>query len=328
MGISYRRIALYAALVASVIVLLNIGGNQVGQSRVIEHGWPYCFAVCELDHSPSWGEFFLPWGDVTDWYAGALAWNAAIGMAIVVGATAFLATWRRKPGQRWRQFRLADGVRVLLILAVVFGAVAYRYRETQRQRRATARLMNEVSSLSTQWDSKCDWFWRPIGVDVSGWNADVVDVFFHAWHVRDEAYATLAELEHVRTLNAFVPGNSVAATAAVGEMRELRQLTISGALPDESPGACERYWGPLRNCDRLQDLKIIAGRDADLYCIAGFTSLRSLDLSNSEHITDEGLRHLAPLRRLRLLDLTNTGRTDDGIAKLIITLPELDVTDD
>lgn len=55
--------------------------------------------------------------------------------------------------------------------------------------------------------------------------------------------------------------------------------------------------------------------DASLECVASFSKLESLDLSNTD-VTDAGLIHLIDLSALRILNLSNTDVTDVGLSEL------------
>jgi hypothetical protein len=63
--------------------------------------------------------------------------------------------------------------------------------------------------------------------------------------------------------------------------------------------------------------------DAMLLEVAGVEAIRSLTLSGSKAVTDEGLRHLARLPNLRHLDLGGTAITDRGIS-VLRELPKLE----
>ena len=56
--------------------------------------------------------------------------------------------------------------------------------------------------------------------------------------------------------------------------------------------------------------------DAVLADVAAIESITELDLSASHELTDEGLRHLAKLPRLRALNLSKTSITDHGLRVL------------
>jgi hypothetical protein len=66
-----------------------------------------------------------------------------------------------------------------------------------------------------------------------------------------------------------------------------------------------------------------AATDADMGRLAHLTGLRELHASKSHDVTDAGLAALAPLRRLRVLDLYGSAVTDDGLLPLS-GMPELE----
>ena len=63
--------------------------------------------------------------------------------------------------------------------------------------------------------------------------------------------------------------------------------------------------------------------DAVLADVAAIESIAELDLSASHGVTDEGLRHLAKLPRLRVLNLSKTSITDRGL-RVLRDLPALE----
>ena len=66
---------------------------------------------------------------------------------------------------------------------------------------------------------------------------------------------------------------------------------------------------------------------SDLEGLARFTSLESLDLSGCK-LPDDGLRPLAQLRKLKVLQLHNTAAPESAVIELQEALPGLEVLDD
>lgn len=85
----------------------------------------------------------------------------------------------------------------------------------------------------------------------------------------------------------------------------------------------------LKGCARLTSLGIggAAISDASLSGLAEFGELQSLNLSWNERITDAGLKHLEPLKKLASLSLHYTGITDSGLhwLKPLPMLKELNI---
>jgi hypothetical protein len=61
-----------------------------------------------------------------------------------------------------------------------------------------------------------------------------------------------------------------------------------------------------------------------LKAAADMTGLEAIDLSGCGKVTDAGLAHLAPLRGLKAVALTDTQVTDAGLAVLLTRFPDLE----
>jgi hypothetical protein len=66
--------------------------------------------------------------------------------------------------------------------------------------------------------------------------------------------------------------------------------------------------------------------DVHLRPLAGLQHLQDLDLSSATEITDAGLKHLAPLTRLKQLNLTNTQVSREAVQELQNRLPGCTIT--
>lgn len=110
-------------------------------------------------------------------------------------------------------------------------------------------------------------------------------------------------------------GDHVAALLAHPSARFLRELAIDGALSqDVLAHAATRH----RTLERLDvALRDHLLDDRGLAALAGCTRLEQLALFSCEHVTSAGLAALAPLRRLRTLDLRNHPLDDAGVAHLV-----------
>ena len=94
----------------------------------------------------------------------------------------------------------------------------------------------------------------------------------------------------------------VAVTEEPDRVPALEERMASMRLDDEGKVVSLYLVGPIHT-------------DADLELVAALPKLRLLSMSVSK-ITDDGLRHLTPLTNLRELDLANTDISDDGLEHL------------
>ena len=94
-----------------------------------------------------------------------------------------------------------------------------------------------------------------------------------------------------------------------------------GADPEDAETVLEsRDWDRILQAGGAEPDLVLDARgqmtDALLARAASLGSIRSLGLGGSKAITDEGVRHLARMPRLRQLDLSGTAVTDEGLAAL------------
>ena len=122
----------------------------------------------------------------------------------------------------------------------------------------------------------------------------------------------------------------------------LRAFAVSGRVPARAAAKPVRLVDPsevseplLRSRDWDEVLRRLAEQpsarlcaegqmtDALLADVAAIESITELDLSASHEVTDDGLRHLAKLPRLRALNLSKTSITDRGL-RVLRDLPALE----
>jgi F-box and leucine-rich repeat protein 14 len=151
------------------------------------------------------------------------------------------------------------------------------------------------------------------------------------WSLSDAGLAAIAGFTKLQTLN--LHGCNMLRDACFvhfDSLINLQSLDLSMCNP-----MCNRMWGPeskhliglplkhlnLRSSDIL---------DADLQFVARLTSLESLDLSDNNHLSNEGLSYLLKLHNLKSLDLGWCSKiTDEGLVYIskLINLKSLDLED-
>lgn len=111
----------------------------------------------------------------------------------------------------------------------------------------------------------------------------------------------------------------------IGELKELRSLYLR-AGPGITSAGLAHVW-KLRNvrCLSLAPLRKAADGSANSVLMQLSTLPDLEELSLGGPLTDEELKQLAELKKLRRLNLQhNSGYTDQGLAALMMALPQLD----
>jgi Leucine-rich repeat (LRR) protein len=119
--------------------------------------------------------------------------------------------------------------------------------------------------------------------------------------VTDRSLGSIGGLADLRSLElGSLNGVTLTGITALARLRGLRSLSI--------------------DLDKRSSLRPF---DKVLERITSLTALEQLSLHNVR-VTDEGMKALSALKKLRSLDLTeSSGFTDDGLASLVVALPEL-----
>ncbi len=312
----HRSTWLVMVAAALALLLANRPGRIERQQpsynlgRTIYHGWPWThltreYAVARtVEPRMLWGRD----GDSVTLHRGALAANLALGMGLVL-VLGGLTEWRRRRRRRFWQVSLIEGFVAVAVVAACSAGWGYLLRQTDRQ--AAALLALETSKLeiggipmgpvvSARWESRLpDWwiaFWPPDSPPRPG---RVVGI--HAGGTRVDTV--------LKTLPQF---------------SELRELSVA-LHPLDDPGN-------LENLLRLKNLLVLdlacAGiRRESLAIIGKLESLVDLDLSHNP-LDGADLRELHALKKLKYLDLTNTGVSVEGVDALQAALPDLEISDD
>nr|XP_042713043.1 F-box/LRR-repeat protein 16-like isoform X3 [Chrysemys picta bellii] len=127
-------------------------------------------------------------------------------------------------------------------------------------------------------------------------------------------FSALQQLSHLHTLHLDDTRVSQASLAALASHPALSTLTLSGVQSVDGDRALQLVSGlPLAQLS-LPSRHTVT--DSGLHFLCRLEGLLELDLTDFTHITDEGLRHLPQLHRLRRLSLCNTPVTDSGLQHL------------
>jgi internalin A len=197
------------------------------------------------------------------------------------------------PSQRlptsWRN-RLRISVRAMMILVLVLGAaLAWLERRASVQREAVAAIQKSGGRVRYEWERKND---NPVPNGRPGWPSWLVD------RVGIDYFGNVVFVE-------LSEKGSDAEMVHIGRLRRLEELYLYVSGASHNP------------VSRLTD--------AGMVHIAGLKLLRRMVLS-SNRVGDTGLAHLKELIGLKLLTITVTQATPDGVAALQKSLPELQLT--
>ena len=169
------------------------------------------------------------------------------------------------------------------------------------------------------------------------------------WEVRDDDLKGMAALKSLRRLSIgamCVGAVSDEGMKAIGELEQLEALNLRICIYDVS---ADVWRDSLRKLQGLKELSLMALFDKEperLAAIGELKGLRSLTLEYDDldaklpylenlgeleelilrgKVTDEGLKHLTGLKKLRRLDLACDSFSDDALISLMRALPKLRV---
>jgi hypothetical protein len=136
--------------------------------------------------------------------------------------------------------------------------------------------------------------------------------------ITDEGMLSLARLATLEDLGVHAPDITDRGLESVKRFPKLSSLHI------RSDKLSQRAIGRLTGMSALRSFSIGGAQinDESLVDLAGLPNVERLSLSYNPKISDAGLQHLAPLKKLESLDINDTGITDDGLHWLT-ALPKL-----
>ena len=105
---------------------------------------------------------------------------------------------------------------------------------------------------------------------------------------------------------------------SLGKLKALKKLDMAGNSQITGSGLPSLTASPTVEWLKLAGTAI---DDHDLAAVGRLTTLRELLLSGNR-LTDAGLKHLAPLSNLAVLEVKDTGTTAAGVAELQKALPK------
>ena len=227
-------------------------------------------------------------------------------------------TAARRYARQSRRLRLTLAVTLICVAAV---AAIILYPRLKRQRILAA--INNAQGFAEERNGRFKvWFnedAQPDAVLARLYELPNVDeINLTATRVTDAGFIHLAELPHLRVIEADRVRITRRALAGVAPLRRLEELSLNG---NDLRGGLENLRGlsALRSLE-LSDTRLPPGQ---LGYLSGCTQLELLDL-NSNAIVDDDLKSLTSLTRLTELRISGSKATDAGIQHLA-GLPRLQV---
>ncbi len=246
------------------------------------------------------------------WFNEKKGWTVLIAVAVVGGAMLVMLLWFIVALVfRWRfQFSIRSLLVLTVVVALPCSWFALEIREAKRQREVIEKIAKSGGSVRYDWevDATVD---PPVNTQPSLWLSNTLGGDFFK-HVVD---ATIASDDDLKCLRGFfqlrrlrVPG-----TRFMGHPMYWNGTPITNAPPFTGPDSLNP--GMERSDEESRSVWRIRVTDDGLRYLKGLTRLKSLDLGGSK-VTDAGLEHLEGLTQLQELDLTGTKVTDAGVKKL------------
>jgi hypothetical protein len=343
--ISLRQIAMALGgglLLAALMMVVNAAGRpivEVGFSvpignheglagiRQTHAGWPWTY-VTVMGNKP-WPLAYLDTA-VMSWSAVALAFDALLGVAIVLLGGLLFSHWLGKP-RRLAQYGLLD---VVIAMTLVGGSLTYVYLPLMRYRQEQAVVVkiggggasakpaaanpfvltavDNTRVRSVVWQPETAWLTRLFGEKRFPSAGHVVGIVACGEAV--PLLVRLPRLQCVSLFGKFKPEH----IDQLATLRELHSLDISSAFVAlEDPFATAAPTAPLDrpiNLPRLKRLRSSGDLVAVLH-LAPLVALEELRLSGTP-LDIDSVRELAKLRSLTTLELANTNLSDDMLAEL------------
>ncbi|MCA9038844.1 MAG: leucine-rich repeat protein [Planctomycetaceae bacterium] len=136
--------------------------------------------------------------------------------------------------------------------------------------------------------------------------------------MKNEDLARLKNLTSLRTLNIpYRSGLTLSSLNHLQGMTEMRALYASVEMPLLSEETLD-----LSQMKKLETIIMPDIRDEDVACFANCTKLKSLQMGFGRTLSDEGMKHIAKLDRLQMLNIGGPDVTAKGL-KYLENKPEL-----
>jgi len=227
----------------------------------------------------------------------------------------------------WLQFSLRD---IFLIVTVLSAFLAVSVHRAERQHRAVARLKDLGAVVSYDYRAYDDrdtgrraaprsplWLRNFLGIDYF----DTAHYVCLERHGVDQHLAILKDLPYVDIVRLDGSGVTDEAVIQLQGLNYLRVVTLA------NQNATDQALKHLQPMTQLQVLHVGPGHprnhvtNAGVGHLARLKNLRHLYLTNAGAVTDDCLVHLEHLTNLRTLRLEGTSVTEEGVARLQAKLP-------
>jgi hypothetical protein len=344
-------------IVATVAVLFfaNVPGQEVwhpdihddgkygphweGCTPYYEHGWPRIYLKRERFFQQLIGgrwQWFdrSPWDFETSSEAVdqlAVAFNALC--AVIVSALVVLSfqLWFGRRGAVW-QFRLIDLFALVAVLCLGLAWYVWNRQEHEREIklvRSLKPISEQVRGLSIADEDMARSWWyemRPGGPTflrriVGDQPFQIFDRVVQCEFLSD-APQFAREFHHLRVFSTHSITTDLG--KHLSEMKDVEAIDFCFAnLEAGNEDEASQLWDGFPSLPQLRCINLHhSGSDASTRWLARCPNLERITLTDCE-ISDEGAWHLAELRRLKILDISGRGFTQEGF-RLLSKLPDLE----
>lgn len=348
-----------------------------------DHGWPWAFLRRNLDDldrdaadllvfessvadvaNVRAAAFWAMWRDVKAFSVIAFAADIATAIVLVTAGAAAFEAWRRRR-RRLIQFYLGELLAFMTLAAVLLSWLSVETREYHEEQGAVRQIRAIYYKHSL---TGPHWLRRLVGSTPFRFFDRVDDIYIRTrysesrWlnEMRDIGplgnAEQLSHLRHLRVLDCgHEPPNTILrlvprpdrlveltcvpakeGLSCLQRAPNLQMLTLLAHFGSNMPRHCDI--APLASLNHLRLLDLgghvmhtfgfthVAVDDEGLSHLANLRRLEALAVTSSA-VTDAGVSHLSELRRMRLLDLHHTGLTNAGLQHLakMDYLEELDI---
>jgi len=330
----YASTWVFMGFLTVVLGLLNVPGQEITEPDMVSgppregayfstyltlhHGWPMTAVVRATSgiYPPRVSSVWNLTDDVVAVEHFAIAVDAGVAAGILVLGGFLFQTWRTRRGT-WRQFRLAELMGVVLLVAIG----VQRFAAERAAARAERSALDEIEEDSDVWSSfdvqpaGPTWLRQLLGDSLFDDRDRAVELDLYGSDIRAALPLQRLKVIHVHE------SVTTAELELLNRFPDLVAVDLSDA-PGGPSGVGGNDYVPhkIPRLAQLRGLKLY-GTNFSGDGLENLPRLEVLDLSNT-YVADDDLKNVARMRNLRELDLFRTNVTSTGLAQLC-DLPNL-----